>query len=121
MNDGATRRVNGRPARANEEGGTMAANPTEDARSQDPVFRIEATRAALRDAAGANDRNRDDRHDRFPRSTLLQVALSPRYRWITAAVAGAAAVALWRRLPGRRVGLLLGAIEVVRRMRNDHR
>lgn len=101
----------------------MAANPTEDPSSQDPVFRIEATRAALRDAAGvgANDRNRDDRHDQFPRSTLLQAALSPRYRWITAAVAGAAAIALWRRLPGRRVGLLLGAIEVVRRMRNDHR
>lgn len=78
----------------------------------DPVYRIEETRAALRDAAGANDRSA-----RFPRSTVMQVALSPRYRWITAVVVGAAAIALWKRLPGRRVGLLLGAVTLARRLR----
>ena len=78
----------------------------------DPVYRIEETRAALRDAAGANDGP-----VRFPRSTVLQVALSPRYRWITAAVVGAAAIAVWKRLPGRRLGLLLGAVTLARKLR----
>jgi hypothetical protein len=78
---------------------------------QDPVERIEATRAALRDAAtGGPDA------DRFPRSAVLQLALSPRYRWVTAAVAGAVAVAVWRRIPGRRMGLLLGAVSIARRL-----
>ena len=94
----------------------MSAEPVDVARPDDPVHRIEQTRAALRDAAGV-----DDHHAAFPRSTLLQVALSPRYRWITAAVVGTAAVMLWRRLPGRRVGLLLGAISIVKRMREPHR
>jgi hypothetical protein len=83
--------------------------------AQDPVDRIEETRAALRDAAGVNDGPQA-----FPRSQVLQLALSPRYRWITAAVATAGAIALWRRLPGRRVGLLLGAVSLARRMR-EHR
>lgn len=78
----------------------------------DPVYRIEETRAALRDAAGVTEGPA-----RFPRSTAMQVALSPRYRWITAAVVGAAAIALWKRLPGRRVGLLIGAVTLARRMR----
>lgn len=122
--NGTSRRFNGGSARADEEGGSMAINPIEGGGIEDPVVRIEATRAALRDAAGMNDRRRRsgaDRHDGFPRSVLFQVALSPRYRWITAAVVGAAAIAVWRRLPGRRMGLLLGAVEVVRRMRQDHR
>lgn len=94
----------------------MATGQVEDVKAQDPVFRIEETRAALRNAAGANDRN-----DAFPRSLVMQVALSPRYRWITAAVAGVAAIALWRRLPGRRVGLLIGAVSLARRLRQGPR
>jgi hypothetical protein len=92
----------------------MAMDEANGAAARDPVYRIEETRAALRNAAGV-----DDRHDSFPRSTVLQVALSPRYRWITAAVAGAAAIAVWRRLPGRRLGLLLGAVSLVRKLRQD--
>lgn len=91
----------------------MAIEKSDDTGTRDPVYRIEETRAALRDAAGVNDRS----DDAFPRSQVLQIALSPRYRWITAAVATAGAIALWRRLPGRRVGLLLGAVSLVRRMR----
>jgi hypothetical protein len=90
----------------------MALEKSDDTGARDPVYRIEETRAALRDAAGVNDR-----HEAFPRSQVLQIALSPRYRWITAAVATAGAIALWRRLPGRRVGLLLGAVSLARRMR----
>lgn len=93
----------------------MATDRIEETRGEDPVYRLEETRAALRDAAGANDR-----HDAFPRSEVLRLALSPRYRWITAAVATAGVVALWRRLPGRRVGLLIGAMTLARRLR-EHR
>lgn len=83
---------------------------------QDPVERIEATRAALRDAAGGGPGS-----DRFPRSAVLQLALSPRYRWVTAALAGAVAVAVWRRLPGRRMGLLLGAASMARHLGQGRR
>jgi len=92
----------------------MAIEKSDDFVTEDPVFRMEETRAALRSAAGANDRP-----DAFPRSQVLQIALSPRYRWITAAVATAGAIALWRRLPGRRIGLLLGAVSLARRLREQ--
>ena len=91
----------------------MAIEKSDDFATDDPVIRMEATRAALRNAAGANDRP-----EAFPRSQVLQIALSPRYRWITAAVATAGVIALWRRLPGRRVGLLLGAVSIARRLRD---
>jgi hypothetical protein len=93
----------------------MAVEKSDEFGNRDPVHRIEETRAALRDAAGVNDRP-----EAFPRSQVMQLALSPRYRWITAAVATAGAIALWRRLPGRRVGLLIGAVSLARRLR-EHR
>jgi hypothetical protein len=91
----------------------MAIEKSADFATDDPVFRLEETRAALRNAAGANDRP-----DAFPRSQVLRAALSPRYRWLTAAVATAGVIALWRGLPGRRVGLLLGAASLARRPRD---
>jgi hypothetical protein len=90
----------------------MAIEKSDDFVTQDPVFRLEETRAALRSAAGATEHP-----DAFPRSQFLQIALSPRYRWITAAVTTVGVIALWRRLPGRRVGLLLGAASLARRLR----
>ena len=90
----------------------MAIERSDDIARRDALFRMEETRAALRSAAGANGRP-----DAFPRSQVLQIVLSPRYRWITAAVATAGAIAMWRRLPGRRVGLLLGAVSLARRLR----
>jgi len=92
----------------------MAIEKSDHFMTQDPVFRMEETRAALRSAAGSTDHP-----DAFPRSHLLQIALSPRYRWITAAVATAGVIALWRRMPGRRVGLLLGAASLARRLREQ--
>jgi hypothetical protein len=92
----------------------MAIEKSHDFATQDPQFRIEETRAALRSAAGA-----DDRPGAFPRSRVLQIALSPRYRWVTAAVATAGVIAVWRRLPGRRVGLLLGAMSLAKRLRDS--
>lgn len=93
----------------------MATERIEETMNEDPVHRLGVTRAALRDAAGTNDP-----HDAFPRSEVLRLALSPRYRWITAAVAAAGVVALWKRLPGRRVGLLIGAVSLARRLRDHH-
>ena len=92
----------------------MATERVEETMNEDPVYRLGETRAALRDAAGANDR-----HDAFPRSEVVRLALSPRYRWITAAVATVGVVALWKRLPGRRVGLLIGAVSLARRLRDQ--
>ncbi len=91
----------------------MATERIEESLIEDPVNRLEETRAELRDAAGI-----DRRHDAFPRSEVLRLALSPRYRWITAAVATVGAVALWKRLPGRRVGLLIGAVSLARELRD---
>jgi hypothetical protein len=91
----------------------MAIEKSGDFVTGNPVFRMEETRAALRSAAGA-----DDRPDAFPRSQVLQIALSPRYRWLTAAVATVGVIALWRRLPGRRAGLLLGAVSLARRLQD---
>ncbi len=82
------------------------------------VARIESTRAALRDAAGARAEGaREGDVESFPRSRLFQLALSPRYRWVTAAAAAAGVIVAWNRLPGRRVGLLVGALSLARRMR----
>lgn len=90
----------------------MAIEKSDDLASRDPQARFEETRAALRSAAGS-----DDRPGVFPRSRALQIALSPRFRWVTAAVATAGVIVVWRRLPGRRVGLLLGAMSLARRLR----
>jgi hypothetical protein len=94
----------------------MTIEKSDDSASQDPRFRMDDTRAALRSAAGASDRP-----DAFPRSQVLQMALSPRYRWITAAVATAGVITLWHRLPGRRVALLVGAVSLARRLRDAQR
>ena len=92
----------------------MATERIEATMNDEAVHRLEETRAALRDAAGANDPR-----DAFPRSKVVRLALSPRYRWITAAVAAAAVALFWRRLPGRRVGLLIGAVSLARQLRDQ--
>jgi hypothetical protein len=63
-----------------------------------------------------------DLHDEaFPRSQLLRLALSPRYRWVTAALSVAAGIVLWRRFPTRRAAMTLGALAVARRLREPRR
>ncbi len=87
------------------------------------IARIEETRAALREAAGAKDRAGEGEGERkgegFPRSRIFQLALSPGYRWLTAAVATAGVIAVWSRIPGRGVGLLVSALSVARRLRQS--